>query len=70
MSNDPLVNNLAELERILKNINWDFYPRPLSSKKNPKIFNCRKYHWYPATFIPEIPYTLIDLLTIGMSTQN
>jgi len=63
MSNDPLVNNLAELERILKNINWDFYPRPLSSKKNPKIFNCRKYHWYPATFIPEIPYTLIELLT-------
>ena len=63
MVSEPLVNNIFEIERILYNINWDFYPRPLSSPKNPKLFNCRKYHWYPATFIPEIPYTLIELLT-------
>ena len=63
MAKGALVNNVPEIEIFLKNINWDFYPKPLSSKSNPKLFNCRKYHWYPATFIPEIPYTLIELLT-------
>lgn len=63
MSSELLVNSISEIERILNNINWDFHPRPLSSNANPKLFNCRKYHWYPATFIPEIPYTLIELLT-------
>lgn len=63
MVSEPLVKNIFEIERILYNINWDFYPKSLSSKKNLKLFNCRKYHWYPATFIPEIPYTLIELLT-------
>ena len=63
MANGPLVNNISEVEIVLKNINWDFYPKPLASKKDKKIFNCRKYHWYPATYIPDIPYTLIELLT-------
>ena len=63
MTNNPLVNNLSKMERILNNINWDFYPKPISTDKNYKLFNCRKYHWFPGTFIPEIPYTLIELLT-------
>ena len=27
------------------------------------MFDCRKYHWYPATFVPEIPYSLIEVLS-------
>lgn len=63
MTKSPLVNNISEVKIVLKNINWDFSPRPSSTTVNPKLFDCRKYHWYPATFIPEIPYTLIELLT-------
>ena len=63
MPSNPLVNSVSEMETILNNIDWDFHPRPLSSLKNQRLFNCRKYHWFPATFIPEIPYTLIELLT-------
>ena len=57
------MNNISEVEIVLRNINWSFFPRPSSSATNKRLFNCRKYHWYPATFIPEIPYTLIELLS-------
>ena len=63
MSSNLLVNDLSSIGLTLQNINWDFYPKPLSSTKHPRLINCRKYHWYPATFIPEIPYTLIEILT-------
>ena len=63
MTNKPLVYNITDVENVLQNINWNFHPRPRSSTNSLKLFNCRKYHWYPATFIPEIPYTLIELLT-------
>jgi len=31
-------------------------------------FDCRKHHWFPATFIPEIPFTLIEVLTQSSAT--
>jgi hypothetical protein len=31
-------------------------------------FDCRKHHWYPATFIPAIPFTLIEILTQPQAT--
>lgn len=63
MANSLLVNNISDVRTTVNSINWDFHPRPSISTMSPKIFDCRKYHWYPATFIPEIPYTLIELLT-------
>src|SRR5260370_31206984 len=27
------------------------------------LFDARKHDWYPATFIPEIPFTLIEVLS-------
>ncbi len=63
MKNEPLVKNIAEIELVLTNINWNFDPKPLIPSERSKPFDCRKYHWYPATFIPEIPFTLIELLT-------
>ena len=63
MNSDLVISNVQEIKNILKNINWGFYPQSITAQKNKMLFNCRKYHWYPATFIPEIPYTLIELLT-------
>ena len=47
----------------MNNIIWSFYPKPPILKNIAQPFNSRKYHWYPATYIPEIPYSLIDVLT-------
>jgi DNA modification methylase len=58
------VKDAEEVKDILENINWAFYPQQVTSDKNRLYpFNCRKYHWYPATYIPEIPFTLIEILT-------
>lgn len=48
---------------ILKNVNWDFSQSRLTTPNRIYPFDCRHYHWYPATFIPEIPFTLIEVLT-------
>lgn len=47
----------------LKNINWDFHSKGVLSIDDKKPFDSRKFHWYPATYIPEIPYSLIEILT-------
>jgi len=58
-----LVKNINDIKPILNNINWSFYPKPPVFKDVIQPFNSRKYHWYPATYIPEIPYSLIEVLT-------
>lgn len=62
--NKPLVKDIREVKPILNNINWSFYPKPPILKNIAQPFNSRKYHWYPATYIPELPYSLIEVLTI------
>jgi len=59
-----LVTEIKKAKSILKGINWNFYPKskPVSHTTSP--FDCRKYHWFPATFVPEIPFTLIEVLTL------
>ncbi len=47
----------------LNNINWDFHTKGVLSRDDKKPFDSRKFHWYPATYIPEIPYSLIEILT-------
>jgi len=59
-----LVNDLHIAKRALKNINWNFYQRSVFSSHEVRPFNCRRHHWYPATFVPEIPFTLIEVLTL------
>jgi hypothetical protein len=61
---DLLVNNLHKAKAILKNINWDFSLKSTFSPHEMRPFNCRKYHWSHATFVPEIPFTLIEVLTL------
>lgn len=48
---------------MLDSVNWNFNFRNeyRSGKIHP--INCRKYFSYPATFIPEIPYALIEILS-------
>jgi len=57
------VKDIKDLKPILNNINWSFYPKPPVFENVIQPFNSRKYHWYPATYIPEIPYSLIEVLT-------
>ena len=58
------VKDFSTAKAILKNINWNFYQKGTFSPYEIRPFNCRKYHWYPATFVPEIPFTLIEVLTL------
>jgi len=46
----------------LNNINWDFHDKGILSIGEKKPFDSRKFHWYPATYIAEIPYSLIEIL--------
>lgn len=54
--------------KILESINWDFSHNTLVSPNDIVPFNCRKYHWYPGTFIPQIPFTLIEVLSLPNAT--
>jgi len=60
----PLVRDIGEAKATLKNINWDFYKRSAFLPHELHPFDCRKHHWFPATFVPEIPFTLIEVLTL------
>jgi DNA modification methylase len=53
---------MAQARFILANINWSFSSPFSVGRSGVSLFDCRKYHWYPATFIPEIPYTLVEVL--------
>lgn len=62
--NKLLVNDIYKVRPILKNINWNFYQKDTSPHYGLFPFDCRKYHWFPATFVPQIPFTLIEVLTL------
>jgi len=64
---NPYVKDPSEVQLALRNINWDFEPKSVVYE-GVRPFNCRKHHWFPATFIPEIPFTLIELLTKPKAT--
>jgi DNA modification methylase len=63
-----LVKDINSAKVILKNINWNFYQTSAFSPYEVRPFNCRKHHWFPATFVPEIPFTLIEALTLPNAT--
>lgn len=54
---------LNVIRNKLNSINWDFDFTLNYSNDTLHPINCRKYYSYPATFIPEIPYALIDILS-------
>ena len=51
------------IKNRLNSINWNFDFTIDYGKSELRPFNCRKYFSYPATFIPEIPYALIEILS-------
>jgi len=63
-SSDQLNVNkdIKNIIRILNSINWDFH-KSITIPNRIKPFDCRKHHFYPATFRPEIPFTLIEILS-------
>jgi hypothetical protein len=52
------IRTSRDTENLLKGIDWSFSHRSTAS-----LLDVRKYHWYPATFIPEIPFSLIEILS-------
>lgn len=59
-----LTNDLQDSKAILKNVNWNFYQKSAFSPEEMRPFKCSAHHWFPATFIPEIPFTLIEALSL------
>ena len=55
--------DINEILKKLNSINWNFDFTINYDRDMIRPFNCRKYYSYPATFIPEIPYTLIEILS-------
>lgn len=53
----------SEIKKKLNSINWNFDFTISYGNDALHPFNCRKYYSYPATFIPEIPYALIEILS-------
>ena len=64
ISVSALTNDLQNSKAILKNVNWDFYQKSAFSPEEMRPFKCSTHHWCPATFVPEIPFTLIEVLSL------
>jgi DNA modification methylase len=47
----------------LKDINWSFSHDLAGDRAQFSLLDARRHHWYPATYIPEVPYTLLELLS-------
>lgn len=54
---------INDIQKKLGSVNWNFDFTINYGRGMIRPFNCRKYYSYPATFIPEIPYTLIEILS-------
>lgn len=52
-----------DLQRLLDRINWTFPESSIRDRRTFDLLDARQMHWYPATFIPEIPYSLIQVLS-------
>lgn len=57
------MNTFEHKISLLKNINWSFPDKGILNIGDKKPFDSRRFHWYPATYIPEIPYSLIEILS-------
>ena len=53
----------SEIKKRLNSINWNFDFTIDYGGDTLHPFNCRIYYSYPATFIPEIPYAMIEILS-------
>lgn len=53
----------SEIKKKLNSINWNFDFTIDYGEDTLHPFNCRRYYSYPATFIPEIPYAMIEILS-------
>jgi len=62
------VNNYKDCQPILKGINWNFYQTLFDAQNSVNPFDTRKHLIYPATYVPEIPFTLIEILTLPGAT--
>lgn len=55
--------DINDIRRKLHSVNWNFDFNINYSADTIYPFDCRKHFSYPATFIPEIPFTLIEILS-------
>lgn len=52
-----------DIKYRLNSVNWNFDFSISYNTNSLCPFDCRKHYSYPATFIPEIPFTLIEILS-------
>jgi DNA modification methylase len=52
-----------EVLTALDGIDWSFDSHLGYAMDNRDVFDARRHHWYPATFVPELPRALIQLTT-------
>jgi len=55
--------DLDRAKPVLRGVNWSFSTPAVLGRRSLWLFDNRRHHWYPASFIPEIPYTLIEVLS-------
>jgi DNA modification methylase len=57
------VSDINKSKAILKRINWDFHEKNILGTGQNNPIKCSSHFWGPATFVPEIPFTLIEVLS-------
>ena len=57
------MRSTSELFSTVDSVNWNFNFKQTYSQNELRPFNCRKFFSYPATFIPDIPFSLIEILS-------
>jgi DNA modification methylase len=67
ISKNKYTTDIEDVRHVLDNIDWNFTSKSVIHE-GVRPFDCRKHHWFPATFIPEIPFTLIEILTHPYAT--
>lgn len=55
------VKPSAAIAEAVKRVDWSFHSE--LDTASPSTFDIRQHHWYPATFVPLLPRTLIEILT-------
>lgn len=63
LTSSAAVTDPNRAKLILSSINWDFSTPFPAGRSGVRFFDCRKHHWFNASFVPEIPYSLIEVLT-------
>jgi DNA modification methylase len=67
-ANIAMVSDLESSKATLKRVNWDFHETSSVVADENSPFKCSDHFWGPAAFVPQIPFTLIEVLSLPGAT--